>query len=487
MDAELRRLDAVAQAGLVRRGVVSARELVRSAVERIERDDPRLNAVVAPLFDEALRAASSRPRGPLAGVPFLMKDLGAVQAGQPYYAGNRALRDASHRAAADSPLGARLRASGLITLGKTSTPEFGLQSTTQPLAFGPTRNPVALDRSAGGSSGGSCAAVAAGLVPVAHASDGGGSIRIPAAWCGVVGFKPSRGRIGAEPGAAASVTEFAVSRTVRDAGALLRVLGERGGAGAADAELAAAARGLRVGLLDAAPSVSVHGECVAAVRRTGRLLESLGHRVEPAHPPALFEEERAWRGLASGTAEYRACLRELAVRLGRAVGPDDVEPFLWSVAHLDARAISTGERRAHARAEARWIRRVCGWWSEFDLLVTPTVCEPAPALSELEAPADRPWRLLERIGAHLIFTEPWNATGQPAVSLPLHRAPDGRPVGVQLIAAPGRDELLLSVSAELEQAAPWPGGAAPGPLPALRADEVRRAFTPSGSVSFYES
>jgi amidase len=188
--SELSLLDATAQAELVRLGELAPLELVDAAIARIEHLNPVLNAVITPLFEEARAAAVSPdlPHGPFNGVPFLLKDIGAMQKGQPYYMGNRALRDAGFRSPFDTPLGARFRAAGFITLGKTNLPEFGLQSTTQPLAFGATRNPWALDRSTAGSSGGSCAAVAAGMVPVAHANDGGGSIRLPAAWCGLVGL-----------------------------------------------------------------------------------------------------------------------------------------------------------------------------------------------------------------------------------------------------------------------------------------------------------
>ena len=194
---ELSTMDATAQAELVQRKELTPLELVDAAIARIERVNPTLNAVIIPLYEDARAAAVSPdlPEGPFRGVPFLLKDIGAMQKGQPYYMGNRALRDADFRSPVDTPLGARFRAAGLITIGKTNLPEFGMQSTTQPLAFGASHNPWALDRSTSGSSGGSCAAVAAGLVPVAHANDGGGSIRLPAAWCGLVGLKPSRGRI----------------------------------------------------------------------------------------------------------------------------------------------------------------------------------------------------------------------------------------------------------------------------------------------------
>ena len=188
-------MDATAQAELVRRRELTPLELVDAAIARIERVNPTNNAVITLLFEEARKTAAALdlPNGAFRGVPFPLKDIGAMQKGQPYYAGNRALRDAGFRSPVDTPLGARFRSAGFITLGKTNLPEFGLQTTTQPLAFGATRNPCALDRSTSGSSGGSCAAVAAGMVPIAHANDGGDSIRLPAAWCGLVGLKPSRG------------------------------------------------------------------------------------------------------------------------------------------------------------------------------------------------------------------------------------------------------------------------------------------------------
>src|SRR5262245_20315050 len=217
------RLDATAQAALVRRGEVTPRELTIAACERIERADTAIGAVPVRFFDHALAAAERvKPQARFAGVPFLMKDVGARQAGQPYYAGNRALRAADYRAGRDTLLGARFRELGLVTVGNSNAPEFGLQSNTWPLAHGPTRNPWAPDRAAGGSSGGACAAVAAGLVPVAHASDGAGSIRIPAAWCGLVGLKPSAHRVAwGHAGMGRAEVEFVVARSLRDTAALL--------------------------------------------------------------------------------------------------------------------------------------------------------------------------------------------------------------------------------------------------------------------------
>lgn len=460
-DDALAALDATAQAALVHRGEVSPDELVRAACARIESLDGALGAVAVRTFEAALAESARAPRdAPFAGVPFLMKDVGARQAGRPYYAGNRALRAADHRASADTVLGARFRALGLAAVGNSTTPEFALQSNTWPLATGPARNPFDLARSAGGSSGGACAAVAAGLVPVAHASDGAGSIRIPAAWCGLVGLKPSRDRIAWRHfGAARADVEFVVARSLRDTAAFLDALrpSERAAqepgrfAAAACAERAAAAKRLRVAFTTRAPGgFEVDVACARAVEWTARALAARGHAVDEGAPPSLYDHaERQVYGAILGNDEYRGCLDELAERLGRAVGPDDVEPFLWELAHLADEPLA--ERVvADARAWVEgWSQVTAAWFEEVDALVTPTVVEPAPPLAHLDPTALAPLALLERMVPHMAFTEPWNATGQPAITLPLAQTREGLPVGVQIVAAPRREETLLALAAEL--------------------------------------
>jgi amidase len=300
---ELSTMDATAQAELVRRKELTPLELVDAAIARIERINPIVNAVITPLYEEARAAAVAPdlPEGTFRGVPFLLKDIGAMQKGQPYYMGNQALRDAGFRSPIDTPLGARFRTTGFITVGKTNLPEFGAQSTTQPLAFGATHNPWALDRSTSGSSGGSCAAVAAGPVPIAHANDGGGSIRLPASWCGLVGLKPSRDRI-SDPLDTLIVCELAVSRTVRDVAAVLdAVQGSEPGdlflapppARSYQAEIGADPGKLRIGMLTRASFGDIHPECFTATHATARLLESLGHELDESYPEPLFEDSRA--------------------------------------------------------------------------------------------------------------------------------------------------------------------------------------------------
>jgi amidase len=449
----LAQLDATAQAALVASGELRARDLVEAACARIEALDPRLGAVPVRLFDEARAASESARAGPFAGVPFLMKDVGARQAGQPYYAGNRALRDADHRAAADTPLGARFREVGLVTVGNSNTPEFGLQSNTWPLAYGPTRNPWNLERSPGGSSGGACVAVAAGLVPIAHASDGAGSIRIPASWCGLVGLKPSRDRIvWRHAGLERPDVEFVVARSLRDTALALDALRALPGRGPMSflRALREPAAPLRIGLCWRAPDGSpVDIEVVARVEETGRRLEAEGHAVAEAAPEALFEwEERALHGAALGLLEYQACLVELAERLARPIGSDDVEPFLWQLATEGVSAHSEDAARSAAWSR-RWVTRLLDWFARYDVLVTPTVNEPAPPLESLDPDRHTPMGLLGRMVPHMAFTEPWNATGQPALSLPLGLSKVGLPIGVQLVAAPGREDRLLALAVPL--------------------------------------
>ncbi len=466
---ELARLDALAQAELVRRGELSPRELVEAAIRRFERLDPTLGCVAVPRFEQALAEADrALPEGPFRGVPFLMKDVGAMQAGLPHYCGNRALRDADYRAPHTTYLGARFQNAGLVTLGKSKTPEFGLQSTTQPLAFGPCRNPWDPSLSVSGSSGGAAAAVAAGLVAIAHANDGAGSIRLPAAWCGVVGLKPSRGRIALEQThVGRHFVGFAITRSLRDTAALLdEVHGSEPGdlfrlappARRFSEELGAPLDGLRVGWLTRMPGIAVDPAYDSAVQRTLRTLAELGCAVEDAFPAALHEEEHALLGLVFGPVEYRLALRSLARMLSRPVREEDVEPYLWKLADPDGPRVLAEDLVEAAEAEQAWAVRVASWFaSGFDLLVTPTLNElPAP-LADFGGAALAPEALLSRMAPHMAFTHPFNVTGHPALSLPLAVSPTGLPVGVQLVARLGREDLLLRAGSALERALPWNG------------------------------
>jgi amidase len=469
---ELASLDATAQADLVRRREASPLELVDAAVARIERLNPRLNAVIAPLFERARAAAASPalPAGPFRGVPFLLKDLVCHSAGDPYCAGMRLLRDLRWVEAEDTYLAARFRAAGLVVLGKTNTPELGPIPTTEPIAFGPTHNPWDPTRTPGGSSGGSAAAVAAGLVPAAHANDGGGSIRIPASACGLVGLKPSRGRTSLGPDAgeawAGLSIEHAVTRSVRDTAALLdAVSGYVPGdpyvapppARPFAAEVGADPGRLRIGLLARVPGggSALHPDCVAAVTETARLLESMGHAVEEAWPAALEDAEV---GSAALTVVTSCTARDLAfwsARTARTIGPGDVEPMTWAIAEL-GRAVSAVDYIFAVEKLEAFTRVMARWWAEgFDLLLTPTLPEPPPTLGSFAARPDDPLAGFNRGGVFVTFTLPYNVTGQPAISLPLQATAQNLPIGVQLVAAYGREDVLLRIAAALEAARPW--------------------------------
>jgi amidase len=466
-------LDATAQAELVRRREVTPLDLVDGAIARLERLNPELNAVILPALEEARAAAASGelPDGPFRGVPFLLKDLGGAQAGRPYCGGMRVLKDAGWRERESGYLTERFARSGLVVLGRTSTPELGLLPTTEPEAFGPTRNPWSLGRGAGGSSGGSAAAVAAGIVPAAHASDGGGSIRIPAAMCGLVGLKTTRGRCSFGPAAgerwSGFSVEFTVTRSVRDAAALLdAVAGPMPGdpyhasppAVAWGEALAAPRRALRIGLMRRAPrdrGVELHPECQAAAESAARLLADLGHRVEEAHPAALDDPVFMMNYVDVVAANTAHALVAWGEKLGREIGEDDVEPLTWAVAER-GRHLTAYDLLARLDAIHAFGRRMAAWWADgFDLLVTPTTAQPAPEIGFMTSTKAEPFRAFLRAAPYGIYTAAFNLSGQPAISLPLHWTSAGLPVGAQLGAAYGREDLLLEVAAQLEQAAPW--------------------------------
>ena len=458
-------LDATAQAELIARGELSPLELVEAAIERIEHVNPQLNAVIHPLFEKARAEATSSAlaRGPFRGVPFLVKDAVCTTAGDPYHAGMRFLKRHAYRAPQDSELARRFRAAGFVFFGKTNTPEMALSATTEPLAYGPTRNPWNLDCSPGGSSGGSAAAVAAGLAPAAHANDMGGSIRIPASHCGLVGLKPSRGRSTLAPAFGEYwgplTHEHVVTRSVRDSALILDCIA---GPAAGDPytappfarplreELAAPPGKLRIGFLTTALSRPVHPDCVRAAERTAALLADLGHRVEPVR---ISELDQPVMGPWIGPAVARD-LDRYAELVGEKIGPEDVEPFNWMMAE-QARAMSVVDYVKESEAAWRWARALAAYWGrDFDLLLTPTAAAPPPRLGEL-GPLVPLAELMSRLGAFTVFTMPFDVTGQPAISLPLHWNDEGLPIGIQLAAAYGREDVLIRIASQLEQARPW--------------------------------
>lgn len=466
---DTRWMDATEQADLVASGQVTPVELVDAAVERIDSDDPPLNAVIMRWFDEAreLAAGPDLPEGPFRGVPFLLKDLWTHHAGRPLTNGNRALRDAQPISTFDTTLVARYKAAGLVIVGRTNSPELGSVPVTEPVAYGPTRNPWDTDRTPGGSSGGAAAAVAAGMVPIANASDGGGSIRIPASCCGLVGLKVSQGRTSLGPARTESNlgVEHCVSRTVRDTA---RLLDATHGPGVGDSviappperpfvdEVGADPGQLRIGFLDHDPRGDpIDDECAEAARASARMLEALGHHVEPTYPPVLADTTTAPRFMALWGANMATGIATMGAQIGRELTSADVEPVNWVQAEF-AQQLTAVQHAEALAAVATFRRAVLQWWADgWDVLVTPTLGEPPVHIGEHDPTPDDPMAGMRRAARFVPFTPTFNLSGQPAVSLPLHRSADGLPIGVQLAAAYGREDLLIRLASQLEQAHPW--------------------------------
>jgi len=495
---EYGRFDAVGLAELVAAGEVSPAELLDEALARTAAVNPKVNAVIH-LMESGARAAiaAGLPKGPLRGVPFLLKDLLTAYAGEPMRSGSRLFRD--YVPVEDEELTRRYRRAGLVMFGKTNTPEFGVNNVTEPELFGPTRNPWDLRLSPGGSSGGSAAAVAARIVPAANASDGGGSIRTPASNCGLVGLKPSRGRVASGPHAPevwfGFIAEHAITRTVRDCAVLLdasagdypQQLLRLPGVGP-DAFFAAtrmAAPRLRIGVsFDPGLATNLHPENRRGLEATVRALLDLGHDVVETRLD-ISADEFIPAYVALVAADVAATLRMSPALVGRAARATDVELATWVLARM-------GEAQSAADVTlALWTlqsfsRRWLAWSASFDVLLTPTVgLPPLPigsrALPKLQQAA---LRLLTALpGAALLsqrqriieafslvfesapYTMVANVTGQPAISLPLHWTADGLPMGMMFTAAIGDEVTLLRLATQLEQVLPWRDKVAPHAIP----------------------
>ncbi|MFE6666604.1 amidase [Streptomyces sp. NPDC057697] len=482
--AEYRAQDAVGLAESVARGEVSPGELLDVAIARAAAVDGALNAIVQPMHELARERAKKPLTGPFAGVPFLVKDLSQDYAGLPTGSGSRSLR---HRPAErNSEAVDRWLDSGLVIFGKTNTPEFGAKGITEPEANGPTRNPWDLTRTPGGSSGGAAAAVAAGIVPVAGASDGGGSIRIPAACCGLFGLKPGRGLVPAGPSVAehlhGAATEGVISRSVRDSAAMLDVLTSRPDAAGPYlharpeipyAELARRPRTLRIGFSTRSPiDTEVDPQAVAAVEDAAALLGRLGHDVGPAEPE-IDQRQLALDFLAMWTTQLAHTVD--GIRRTTGAGPEDFE--------LDTHLLAAAGRRLKApdyyAAHDRWntySRQLASFHSRYDLLLTPTLARPPVRIGELDTPGPvrAVARTLMRVGllGALAGTRAWeravianlaatpytqlaNITGRPAMSVPTYRTPGGLPLGVQFVGPLGGEGTLLALAAQIEAERPW--------------------------------
>jgi amidase len=469
--SELLLRSATELAALVRAGDVSARELVEASLRRIDELDPTINAFTHVAHDSALAAADAIAPGdarPFAGVPIAVKDNRPV-AGMPLTMGSDLFGDfvPDH----DAYLVRRLREAGFVIVGKTSLPEMGILPTTEPRRFGPTRNPWDPERTPGGSSGGSAAAVAAGMVPVAHGNDGGGSIRIPAACCGLVGLKPARGRVSVGPDGGHSflVCDGVLTRTVQDTARLLDVLNgpELGDATWATPPPAAGYTALadvdpgqlRVGvtLTPALEDAVVDPLCAQAVSDAAGLLESLGHHVHELEPP--------WVGLDLLPAFMRSFgpLVSLSTWVGgqirgREPTAADVEPLTWALYEHALAQDTMKYLAAQARIESA-ARSIVAGLSDYDVVLTPALAGRPVRVGEMNGLGPEPMIDFRKSGYFTPFTAIFNVTGLPAISLPLYQGDDGLPTGVQLIGPPAREEVLLSLAGQLEAALPWAGRA----------------------------
>lgn len=463
---ELAGMDAMAQADLVRRGEATAAELVEAAIERIEARNPALNAVITPMYDEARRvAAGPLPEGPFTGVPYLLKDLLAMYAGVRLTAGSDLTGD--FVAPVDTELVARLKRAGFVVVGKTNTPELGILPTTEPQRFGATRNPWDPTRTPGGSSGGSAAAVAAGMVPAAHANDGGGSIRIPAACCGLFGLKPTRARnpLGPLLGdiMGGLVVEHAVTRTVRDSAAILDAThGADPGApywappptrSFLD-EVGAEPGRLRIAMTTATiTGTPVHPDCLAAVHDAAKLCEGLGHEVVEAEPP-LDGELTMQTFLAVWAAGNANAVDGVARLVGRTPSPELFEPLTWALAEW-GRTVSAPDYLGAIAYLQMLSRGMAQFLSQFDVWLTPVTAEPPVPLGTFDSPPDDPLAGLMRAAAFVPFTGICNATGQPAMSVPLYWNAEGLPIGAHFAGRFGDEATLFRLAAQLEAARPW--------------------------------
>lgn len=479
--------DGLGLAELVRTKEVSVAEICEEAIARIEQVNPRLNAVITPTYELAREMAqNAAPESPLCGVPFLLKDLMGDLAGVPQTRGSKAFKD--YVPEADSELVKRYKRAGLVILGKTNCPEFGLLGITEPEMHGPTRNPWNTDHTPGGSSGGSAAAVASGMVPLASGGDGGGSIRIPSSCCGVFGLKVTRGRNPTGPlhgtiwqGA---VVEHVISRSVRDSAAVLDA-SQGSDVGAPYVilppqrpyleETQQSPGRLKIAYNTKSPiDTQVHSECVKAVEHTAGLLTELGHDVEEARPD-IDGLVLAKSYLAMYFGEMAADIEELETVLGRKAKPSDVEGLTWTLALL-GRTYSAGYFVKMIRQWDNAARAMGRFHQTYDIYLTPTVAHPPVKIGELQPkPAEAAlMKIVNTLGlggllkasgitdklaveslSKTPFTQLANFTGQPAMSVPLYWTPDGLPCGSQFFAPFGDEATLLRLAAQLEKAQPW--------------------------------
>jgi len=459
--------DALGLADLIRKGEVSAREVTQAAIERIEALNPTLNAVMYKAFDEALELCDEGFEGPFAGVPFLIKDLDLKVAGWPQSNGSKFTRDLVNDE--DAELTSRYRDAGLNFLGTTNTPEFGITGTTESGHLGPCRNPWNENHSTGGSSGGAAAAVASGMVPMAHATDGLGSIRIPAACCGLFGLKPTRDRTPMAPNyreaAHGFVCQHVVSRTVRDSAALLDATDYRDPLLPAPAppkdrpflnELNISPGRLRIAFSTRTPrGTPIDPDVQMTIDTVARVLEAMGHYVEEKD---LEIDWRAFYGAQAikSCAHFAAEMQNRIARLGREPQDDELEPLTWSI--LEASKMINGEMVADAtRSLFNFSSDILRQLGRYDAYITPVMTAPPAEIGFVDPVGLTPKEVNKRQGQLYPYTPPFNISGQPSMSLPLGQSSTGLPIGVMVTARYGDEATLFRLAAQLEDEMPWIG------------------------------
>ena len=459
-------------AEMVRSGEISSRELVETSLERIEEVNPALNAFVQVDAERALATADEIAPGderPFAGVPIAIKNNRPVNGLRLTYGCSLM---SEYVADYDHNITRRLRDAGFVIVGTTTLPEYGILPTSEARMFGPTRNPWDLSRTPGGSSGGAAAAVAAGIVPVAHGNDGGGSVRIPAACCGLVGLKPARGRISAAPelGDSSLGIDGVLTRTVADTAAILDVLEgyEPGDATWAPPPLEPFGRSaqadpgkLRIAAttLPPGPEVPVDPICAGAVSDAAELLRSLGHEVEEVDPPWQVDGLRELFG-AVFSSQIALSIAYSANVAGREATAEDMEPMSWAIFSM-VQKMGAIQSQGAAIALQAFARRLVTFLSPYDALLTPALAERPLPIGTLDTAAPEPMSTFTRSGLFTPFTPIFNASGQPGISLPLYDGPDGLPLGVQIVGRPAGEAQLLALAAQLEAAQPWAQRRAP--------------------------
>ena len=459
------RSDATDLAALVQRRAVSPKELLEEAIRRTELVNDRLNCVTLKHYELAEAATNNVPGGSLGGVPFLVKDLGIALAGTPTTGGSRALFGIN--APGDSTMAARYKQAGLVIFGKTNVPEFGMAFTTEPTAYGACRNPWNLQHTTGGSSGGSAAAVAAGIVPIAHGTDGGGSIRVPAAACGVFGFKPTRLLTPRGPGSALGPSAMSVghvlSRTVRDSALLLDLTagyepGAPFAAPRAHGSFAAATRRdpgtMKIALNLTEPDVTLDPECRGAVIDAARRLEALGHVVEEAAPEVDFDAVNSAQ-MALVLCEFSKGMHDLARHRGLPVESIGLEPLTLEFVRQGER-YSAADYIHNCHATYAAGAKLAQLQATYDIILQPVTATLPPRLNVINYQDDDTHvSFVERFRKYAAYTYLYNLTGQPSASVPMGFSKGGLPIGIMLTARNGEDDVLMGLCAQLERDAPW--------------------------------